>query len=45
MALSVREFLTSKQITAGMPSLYTGSSPLDFFSVPEYKGNIERKAF
>jgi len=45
-ALSVREFLAAKQITVleqPVYSLYMASS--DFFSVPEYKGNIERKAF
>jgi hypothetical protein len=41
----VREFLASKQITAVTPSLFTGSSHQWPFSVPEDKGNIERKAF
>jgi len=46
MALSVREFLATKQISvlehlACSPDL----APNDFFSVPEDKGNIERKAF
>jgi hypothetical protein len=40
-ALSVREFLASKQITV----LFTGSSPKLLSSVPEDKGNVERKAF
>ena len=45
-ALSVREFLATKQITCvGTPCLFTGSSLQWLFSVREGKGNIERKAF
>jgi hypothetical protein len=42
----VREFLASKQITVPEhPPLFTGSSPRRLFSVPDDKGNIERKAY
>jgi hypothetical protein len=45
-ALSVREFLASKQITVlEHPPYSSDLTPSDFFSVPEIKGNIERKAF
>jgi len=45
-ALSVREFLATKQITVlEHPAYSPGLAPDDFFSVPEDKGNIERKAF
>jgi transposase len=46
-ALSVKEFLASKQITLLEHPPYSPElAPSDFFfSVPEDKGNIERKAF
>ena len=45
-ALSVREFLASKQITVlEHPAYSPDLAPNDFFLVPEDKGNIERKAF
>jgi len=46
-ALSVREFLATKQITVSEHPAYSPdlSPQLLFFSVPEDKGNIERKAF
>ena len=45
-ALSVREFLATKQITVLEHTAYSPDlAPSDFFSVPEDKGNIERKAF
>jgi hypothetical protein len=41
----VREFLSSKQITVlEYPPYSPDLAPSDFFSVPEDKGNIERKA-
>jgi len=44
-ALSVREFLATKQITVlEHPARLPDLAPNDFFSVPEDKGNIERKA-
>ena len=44
-ALSVREFLATKQITVlERPARSLDLGPSDFF-VPEDKGNIERKAF
>jgi hypothetical protein len=45
-ALSLRKYLASKQITLleNLP-LSPDLSPIIFFSVPEGKGNIERKAF
>jgi len=45
-ALPVREFLATKQITVLEHAAYSPDlAPSDFFSVPEVKGNIERKAF
>jgi len=45
-ALSVREFLATKQITVlEHPAYSPDLASSDFFSVPEDKGNIERKAF
>ena len=45
-ALSVREFLTTKQITVlEHPAYSPVLDPNDFFSIPEDKGNIEMKAF
>ena len=45
-ALSVREFLATKQIAVlEHPTYSPDLAPNDFFSVPEDKGNIERKAF
>jgi len=45
-ALSVREFLATKQITVlERPTYSPDLAPNDFFSVPEDKGNIENKAF
>jgi hypothetical protein len=42
----VREFLATKQITVlEHPAYSPDLAPNDFFSVPEDKGNIERKAF
>jgi hypothetical protein len=42
----VRELLVSKQITVlEHPPYSLDVAPKDFFSVPEDKGNIERKAF
>jgi hypothetical protein len=42
----LREFLASKQITVlEHPPYPPDLSPNDFFSVPEDKGNIERKTF
>jgi hypothetical protein len=42
----VRDFLASKQITVlEQPSYSPDLAPSDFFSAPEDKGNIERKAF
>jgi hypothetical protein len=43
-ALSVREFKLVKKC-AGTPFLFTGSGPNGFFSVPEDKGNTERRHF
>jgi len=46
MALSVREFLAAKQITVlEHPASSPDLAPIDFSSVPEDEGNIERKAF
>jgi len=46
MALSVREFLATKQITVlEHPAYSLDLAPSDFFSVPKDKGNIERKVF
>jgi hypothetical protein len=40
------EFLATKQITVlEHPAYSLDLAPSDFFSVPEDKGNIERKAF
>jgi hypothetical protein len=45
-ALSVREFLSPKQITVlEHPTYSPDLAPTDFFSVPKDKGNIEMKAF
>ena len=45
-ALSVREFLATKQITVLKHLAYSPDlAPNDFFFVPEDKGNIERKTF
>jgi len=45
-ALSVREFLAAKQITVLEHTAYSPDlAPNDYFSVPEDKGNIERKAY
>ena len=45
-ALSVRECLATKQITVlEHPAFSQNQVPNDFFSVPEDKRNIERKAF
>ena len=45
-ALSVREFLATKKITVlEHPAYSPDLAPSDLFSVPEGKGNIERKAF
>jgi hypothetical protein len=42
----VREFLASKQITVlEHPSCSLDLAPIDFFSVPKDKKNIEREAF
>jgi hypothetical protein len=42
----VREFLATKQITVlEHPAYSPDLAPSDFISVPENKGNIERKAF
>jgi len=42
----VREFLATKQITVlEHPAYSPDLAPNYFFSVPEDKGNIERKAF
>ena len=44
-ALSAREFLATKQITVlEHPAYSLDLAPNNFFSVPEDKGNIERKA-
>ena len=44
--LSVREFLAAKQITVlEHPAYSPDLAPNDYFSVPEDKGNIERKAY
>jgi hypothetical protein len=44
--LSVREFLAAKQIPVLVHLAYSlDLVPSDFFSVPEDKENIERKAF
>jgi len=41
----VREFVATKEITVlEHPAYSTDLAPLSF-SVPEYKGNIERKTF
>jgi len=41
-----QEFLATKQITVlEHPAYSPDLAPIDFFSVPEDKGNIERKAF
>jgi len=46
MALSVRDFLVTKQITVlEHPAYSPDLAPSDFFFVLEDKGNIERKAF
>jgi hypothetical protein len=37
--------LANKQITIGMPSLFSGSSSQGLLSVHEDKGNIERRHF
>jgi len=43
---SKEEFLTTKQITVlEHPAYSPDLAPSDFFSVPEHKGIIERKAF
>jgi hypothetical protein len=43
---SMREFLATKLIAAlEHPAYSPDLGPNDFFSVPEDKGNIERKAF
>ena len=43
---SKEEFLATKQITVlKHPAYPPDLVPIDFFSVPEDKGNIERKAF
>jgi hypothetical protein len=45
-ALSVREFLATKQITVLEHPTYSPDLAQNyFFSVPDVKGNIERKAF
>jgi hypothetical protein len=45
-ALSVREFLDTKQINVlEHPAYLPDLAPNYFFSVPEDKGNIERKVF
>ena len=45
-ALSVREFLATEQINVlEHPAFSSDLASSDFFSVPEDKGNIERKAF
>jgi hypothetical protein len=44
-ALSVRDFLVSKQITVLEHSPYSPDLALNDFFVPEDKGNTERKAF
>ena len=45
MALSVREFLATKQLNVlEHPAHSPDLAPTDFFSAPEDKGNIERKA-
>ena len=42
----MREFLATKQITVlEHPAYSLDIAPSDFFSVPEDKRNIERKAF
>jgi len=44
--LSVRQILATKQITVlEHPAYSPDLAPNDYFSVPEDKGNIERKAF
>ena len=41
-----QEFLATKQITVlEHPAYSPDLAPIDFFSVPEDKGNIERKTF
>ena len=46
MALSVRECLATKQITVlEHPAYSMDLTSSSYFSVPEDKGNIERKAF
>ena len=43
---SKKEFLATKQITVlEHPAYSPDLAPSDFFSVPEDKGNIERKTF
>jgi len=43
---SKEEFLATKQITVlEHPAYSLDLAPSDFFSVPENKGNIERKEF
>ena len=45
-ALSVRELLATKQITVlEHPAYSPDLASSEFFSVPEYKENIEKKAF
>jgi hypothetical protein len=45
-ALNVREFLATKQINVLIRPAYSlDLAPNDFFSVPEDKGNVEKKAF
>jgi len=45
-SLSVREFLATKLTTVlEHPAYSPDLAPSEFFSVPEDKGNIERKAF
>jgi hypothetical protein len=45
MALSVNEFLATKQITVGTPCLFTGYSPNDFFLFPEVKEILKGRHF
>ena len=45
MALSVREFLATKQITVLKHPAYSLDLAPNDFSVPENEGNTERKAF
>jgi len=45
MALSVREFLVTKQITALEHLAFSPDLAPSDFSVPKDKGNFERKAF